>query len=330
MSREGDCFQFLERGRCRYGNDCRFRHSSGESSSRRHNGHASVAAPGPTIVGPSEMFNVGGHGVGVYSGGGVMTKTEAKRTLFVTNIPSGCELSEVEKIFCERTGFVSFRSVRRMCFVDFEQVSHATAAMRELQGHKLPGGGEKGLAIDYDKDHVSKRNRNYEIQRRDAEREILEKTLTNYNCAACGAKALSIGQEKTLADLPVRGTDRSNVVQEDTLLYNLSVCRGESVAIRRAKGIERQWRLLCTQCELPLAYRPVPLDQKTKYLYVMADAVKMVIKRKRSEEDLDAEWDEAVEQLRGGGGSSSGEGGTASEKRQRTEEPTEPTEEGET
>lgn len=93
-------------------------------------------------------------------------------------------------MFESLTGFVDFRARRRMCFVDFTTESQgasllphpprrtrtaltlfvvvvvgvvtATQAMRKVQGHQMRPGA-KGLAIDYDKDPVSKRNKNYEV-----------------------------------------------------------------------------------------------------------------------------------------------------------------------
>ena len=43
--------------------------------------------------------------------------------------------------------------------------------------------------------------------------------------------------------------------------------------IKREKGMEKQYRLNCTSCNVAVAYRPAPAGQPTKYLYVLPDAV---------------------------------------------------------
>ena len=64
-------------------------------------------------------------------------------------------------------GFVAFRRPRpSMIFVDFKEIGQATVAMRKHQGEKFPGFEHcPGLAIDFDKDPVSKRNQQYEKER---------------------------------------------------------------------------------------------------------------------------------------------------------------------
>ncbi len=66
-----------------------------------------------------------------------MTRTEAAPTIFVTNVPGRLPLEAVEELMRQEPGFRSFRSVRRMCFCDFEDVRSATDAMRKYQGHKF-------------------------------------------------------------------------------------------------------------------------------------------------------------------------------------------------
>lgn len=98
--------------------------------------------------------------------------------------------------------------------------------MRKFQGHKFPGHNHNGLAIDFDKDPVSKRNREYEKQREKREYLELEKGLTSYFCSLCGTKCLSLAQHKKLEKLPKRGTDDSRVVDEALYLRGLRVIKG--------------------------------------------------------------------------------------------------------
>ena len=74
------------------------------------------------------MYNSSGSGPGIYTGYGT-TKTAQNSTLFVTNIPSGVNIDEVQSIFATNTGFQQLRTVRAMVFVDFYDIQQATAAM---------------------------------------------------------------------------------------------------------------------------------------------------------------------------------------------------------
>lgn len=40
---------------------------------------------------------------------------------------------------------------------------------------------------------------------------------------------------------------------------------GEFKKIKREKGVEKQYRLACKECGLMVCYKPVPLDEDTKY-----------------------------------------------------------------
>ena len=45
------------------------------------------------------------------------------------------KFEDVEALFRVEAGYVGFRTVRRMCFVDFANERQATQAMRKHQGH---------------------------------------------------------------------------------------------------------------------------------------------------------------------------------------------------
>lgn len=174
----------------------------------------------------------------------------------------------------------------------------------------------QGIAIDYDKDPVSKRNRQYERQRQKDKQEEALLGTDAYQCSVCGETILWLEKGRSLQDMPVRGTDKSTVVNESSYLRRLNVCRGtpmpdrlrvnpqnkiafggskdgfgmtkiqlglgslaicfcagQDKAVQRPKGIERQFPLHCCNCDLPVAYRPVPLGTPTKFLYVLEDAL---------------------------------------------------------
>jgi hypothetical protein len=65
----------------------------------------------------------------VWTGIGV-TKTKPQSTIFVTNIPHEIELEQVRALFVSLPGYISFRTVRKLAFVDFQTIPQATEAMR--------------------------------------------------------------------------------------------------------------------------------------------------------------------------------------------------------
>lgn len=151
-------------------------------------------------------------------------------------------------------------------------VRHATAALRKRQGWTFGIKGGNGLAIDYDKDAVSKRNREYEKQRR-AQAQGGDDAGQVYRCGCCRARFCSLEKGTELAKLPKRGTDGATVIEEDRVLRELWACKAPCKLVRRAKGIERQWPLLCSGCDVPIAYRPVPLSQTTRAMFVLPGAL---------------------------------------------------------
>ena len=87
------------------------------------------------------------------------TTTRANTTLFVAFPRDTAVLAEARAAYCERLfgetpNYIGVRQVRNLCFVDYEDIKSATAAMMKNQGHE-------GLTIDYDKDSgvASKRKR---------------------------------------------------------------------------------------------------------------------------------------------------------------------------
>jgi hypothetical protein len=162
--------------------------------------------------------------------------------------------------------------VRGMGFIDFDTKQQATNAIGRLQGHKFPG-DEKGLLISYDKDDeedrggTSKRQAE-ELRRR---RQELEDSYTKLYCYACSHFALKLKVSVPL--LPVRKTDGSRVASEKQLV-SLDMAKGESKAIKREKGIEKQYWLNCMQCDSVLAYRSTPFGRAAKFIYLHEAAVR--------------------------------------------------------
>lgn len=235
-----------------------------------------------------------GAGPGVYMGSGV-TRTKASKTLYVAMLPRGATAEQVEALFRTEAGFVALRMVRRMCFIDFETDRFATEAMRKFQDHVFPG-AERGIAIDYDKDPVDKRNRNADRQRR--EQALREQLLATdqYGCSICGCEVLNLDPPRRLADMPVRRTDGAFAVHEARYVRRLHVSRAplrllrittasdsdappaatpSSAAPMSSTGtpgsesrIERQFPILCPHCNAHVGYRTAPPGTPCPRLYI--------------------------------------------------------------
>jgi hypothetical protein len=205
-----------------------------------------------------------------------VTYTARSSTLFVAALPPGVSREAVEKLFEGESGLVACRPVRGMLFVDFRSEAHALVAMRKHQGEVLVEGGV-GLLIDFDRD----RNQGTAARRREAEREEqaqarLKDSLDSFFCMYCCTPAFYLAplDNVRLAGMPTRSTDGATVVEEAVYLRHLELVPAPAPKLlRREKGMERQFMLCCRGCGLEVAYRPVPLETPTRYMYVLKDAV---------------------------------------------------------
>ena len=98
---------------------------------------------------------------GFAAGNGQRTYTKPSYTLFVTGIPDAESSDAVASVFEFDAGFLQCRPVghksKRMVFVDYDTIEHATKALQAHQGWKWEPIDE-GLKIDYDQDARCKRN----------------------------------------------------------------------------------------------------------------------------------------------------------------------------
>jgi hypothetical protein len=204
----------------------------------------------------------------------------------------------METLFGKASGFVGVRTVRKMCFVDFDSIKASTAAMVKYQSYRLHA-DHAGLTIDYDKDAgVARKRKAEDTQARESR--LHQAQSSDYYCSACGTKALQT-DGKLLSALPTRGTDGAVVVDEGqqlaearpalvkrgvSLLHALPTGvrhvnlasyaqlllddMGEPLRIKRAKGVERQYRLCCRSCRQPIGYRSTPTCTDGSFLYVIA------------------------------------------------------------
>ena len=225
---------------------------------------------------------------GVYAGASAgVTRTAPSKTLFITSL-GGANPREVETLFQQEPGFVALRTVRHLIFVDFTDERSSSAAMRKHQGLKLSpanvgakgaAASGNGLVIDFDKDASSERRKrdaasDAERDREAANRRALLLTMDAYFCALCATPILYLVKGTPLAQLPKRGTDGATALEEAVYLRELAVSRVAPRDVHRpGKGVERQFPLHCPSCDIPIAYRPVPLETPTRFLYILPNAL---------------------------------------------------------
>lgn len=193
-------------------------------------------------------------------------------TLYVTNLPPNARAEDLEKLYADMEGFIACRKVRNMCFVDFEEKQQATNAMYQTSGHKL-GPLDEGLLVSYDKDDSEERGgssvrlKEWEKRRR-AE---IEATRVLYQCSICNHFCFKLA--RPLEQMPERKTDGSRVVDARGDLVAVACVKGGTKLLKREKGVEKQFRYNCELCNVCVAYRPVPYEEDSKYIYVFPEAV---------------------------------------------------------
>ncbi|KAK9761688.1 hypothetical protein K7432_013214, partial [Basidiobolus ranarum] len=83
-------------------------------------------------------------------------------TLYVGNLPMNTMEEELRQLFASQPGYkrLCFRMKPHagpMCFVEFEDVTHATRSMNELQGHLLSNSIKGGIRLSYSKNPLGVR-----------------------------------------------------------------------------------------------------------------------------------------------------------------------------
>lgn len=104
---------------------------------------------------------------------------------------------------------------------------------------------------------------------KDQHRSAIEKHYIYY-CINCATYCMIT--DEPLSDMPQRKTDEAFVLPEKKCKKN-NMTNGEVKAIKRDKGVEKQYRINCSNCGNPIAYRPVEWSQPTKFMYVYDRAV---------------------------------------------------------
>eukprot|EP00271_Cylindrocystis_brebissonii_P013275 TRINITY_DN32998_c0_g1_i1.p1 TRINITY_DN32998_c0_g1~~TRINITY_DN32998_c0_g1_i1.p1 ORF type:complete len:487 (+),score=99.33 TRINITY_DN32998_c0_g1_i1:534-1994(+) len=200
------------------------------------------------------------------------TWVHTSRTLYVTNVAPGTQTDELEGLFRDLEGFIAFRRVRSMGFVDFQEKQQATVAMWKTNGHKFRPHHD-GLLVSYDKDDSEERGGWSMRTREEEKRRRMEADATRvmYRCSACSHFCFKLA--RPITDMPERKTDKSRVVDTGKDLVYLVCVKGGTKLLKREKGIEKQFRYNCELCDICVAYRPVPYEQESKFIYVFPEAV---------------------------------------------------------
>lgn len=92
-----------------------------------------------------------------------------------------------------------------------------------------------------------------------------------FYCSFCGHYAIIVDCD--IGKLPKRGSDGSFVLDETKHVFKRQMNDGQTKVIRRDKGVEKQYRFHCKECDLPLCYRSAPKDKDSKYSYFIKDAL---------------------------------------------------------
>eukprot|EP00270_Netrium_digitus_P013258 TRINITY_DN4379_c0_g1_i2.p2 TRINITY_DN4379_c0_g1~~TRINITY_DN4379_c0_g1_i2.p2 ORF type:complete len:126 (+),score=26.29 TRINITY_DN4379_c0_g1_i2:101-478(+) len=78
---------------------------------------------------------------------------------------------------------------------------------------------------------------------------------------------------RPIQEMPERKTDGSRVVDAAKDLVYLMCVKGGTKLLKREKGLEKQFRYNCELCDVCVAYRPVPYEKETKYIYIFPEGV---------------------------------------------------------
>ena len=101
---------------------------------------------------------------------------------------------------------------------------------------------------------------------------ITEEQLNVCYCLCCGESVLILGPSISLTSLPTRRTDGAYVLERGTTIYKLNSVPGESKILRREKGYEKQHRINCWNCKIPIGYA-CEAGEKPNLTYVLPDAL---------------------------------------------------------
>eukprot|EP00656_Telonema_subtile_P044512 TRINITY_DN50761_c0_g1_i1.p1 TRINITY_DN50761_c0_g1~~TRINITY_DN50761_c0_g1_i1.p1 ORF type:complete len:244 (+),score=55.65 TRINITY_DN50761_c0_g1_i1:149-880(+) len=88
--------------------------------------------------------------------------------------------------------------------------------------------------------------------------------LRVYYCLYCGTRAMVVDGDIT--KLPTRKTDNAIVIETEKHTYKVMLEKGEHKLIKRTGGFERQYRMNCSKCQLPITYQSQPTNPDRVFL----------------------------------------------------------------
>lgn len=127
---------------------------------------------------------------------------------------------------------------------------------------------QKAKALDDAQERTKRRG----VQVYTSKESHVESALHMISCSACHKLAFICSEP--LSKQPKRGTDHSSVMKSSILAKSMMV-EGERKMIKRAKGVEKQYRWLCPGdgCGLALCYQSQPFESEAKHIFVLEGAV---------------------------------------------------------
>ncbi|CAF4924558.1 STING ER exit protein [Pieris napi] len=93
------------------------------------------------------------------------------------------------------------------------------------------------------------------------------KPLHIYYCL-CGQMSLIL--DCSLDRLPLRPTDGARVIDGSKHAHKITSDPDETIYLKREKGIERQYRLKCKKCSIPIYYKH---DQESNVVFILEGAL---------------------------------------------------------
>jgi len=101
---------------------------------------------------------------------------------------------------------------------------------------------------------------------------IRDENLNVCFCLCCGESVLILGPGVEMKSLPRRKTDGAYVLERGTAVFKLNAKPGDKKLLKREKGFERQYRLNCWNCRVPIAYACEEAE-KPALTYILPDAL---------------------------------------------------------
>lgn len=149
-------------------------------------------------------------------------------------MPTDVDPAEVGRLFAGEIGFLDFKPVRKMAFIQFDTEKNAAAALRRLQGHTVQD-GSRPLVLQFDHGAMHDSG-SYVDKRRSA---LLDAELAGtipYCCTACRTEILRLVAAWPLLSSPRRTVDGSFAVEEKTALRKLMAAKAPAVNVVRRDG----------------------------------------------------------------------------------------------